>query len=107
MKEIAVSNFAESFNLNFLVIRVSCSLRGTPLFVPALVYIMPFASSPIMFHLSAGTIEVLWNGFHVTALTKLLYCLAREEGLIKPLSLRRRYVPQMIAEHGDRLQQHA
>lgn len=90
-----------------LVLRTACSLRGTPLFISALVYILPYTIVPLLYHLSAGTIEGLWYGFHTVALTKLLYCMAREEGLIKPFLQRRRYVPQMIAEHGDRLQQHA
>lgn len=91
----------------FLVCRVCISLRGTPFFVPSLFFLMPIASEPVYFYVSAGTIESYLRSISSMAIAKLLFCVAREQGYIVPFLQRRRYVPQMIAEHGDRLQLHA
>lgn len=90
-----------------LVLRVCVSLRGTPLFVPSLIFLMPFSTLPMIFNLSAGTIEVLFLSLSVIAKAKLLFCIAREQGLIVPWTQRKRYVPLMIEQHGDQLQQEA
>ncbi len=90
-----------------LILRVTISLRGTPLFVPSLVFLMPYTSAPIAFNLSAGTIDSVLSGVATIGLAKLLFCIAREQGLIIPWTQRKRYVPLMIEQHGDQLQQEA
>ncbi len=90
-----------------LVLRVTISLRGTPLLVPALVFLIPYTSSPVAFNLSAGSIEGILLNISTIGLAKLLFCIAREQGLIIPWTQRKRYVPLMIEQHGDQLQQEA
>lgn len=90
-----------------LVLRVCVSLRGTPLFVPSLIFLMSFSASPMLFNLSAGSIESVFLNFSTIAKAKLLFCIAREQGLIVPWTQRKRYVPLMIEQHGDQLQQEA
>lgn len=86
-----------------LMFRVCCSLRGTRLFVPALVLLMPSATILVLFPVHAGN-EVSFLGFLAnSALVKLLFCEARERGLIIPWMQRKYYVPKMIQEHGDQL----
>ena len=41
--------------------------------------------------------------FVPAALVKLAYCMARDEGMIQPIWGMKRYVPQMIREHGEEL----
>ena len=91
----------------FLILRVCSSLRGTSLFVPAMVLLMPFTQSLVFIYFNTATMQGYFTWFVTVANTKLLYCIAREQGLLMPWFQHRRYVPQMIAEHGDRLQQHA
>ncbi len=88
-----------------LILRTCSSLRGSPLFVPALVLLMPFTPLMIFIYFNTGRMHVYFNWFVTVANTKLLYCIAREQGLLIPWFQRRRYVPLMIEEHGDRLQQ--
>ena len=90
-----------------LVLRVCVSLRGTPLFVPSLIFLMPFSTSPMMFNLAGGTIDEVFANVATIAKAKLLFCIAREQGLIVPWTQRKRYVPLMIEQHGDQLQQEA
>lgn len=89
----------------FLVLRVCISLRGTPLFMPALIFLMPFTSSPVSFNLSAGSVDSVFWGITTIGLAKLLFCIAREQGIIVPWTQRKRYIPMMIEQHGNRLQQ--
>lgn len=88
-----------------LILRTCSSLRGSPLFVPALVLLMPFTQIVIFLYFNAGNMQGYFSWFVSVANTKLLYCIAREQGLLIPWFQRRRYVPLMIEEHGDRLQQ--
>lgn len=88
-----------------LILRTCSSLRGSPLFVPALVLLMPFTQIVIFLYFNTGNMQSYFNWFVSVANTKLLYCIAREQGLLIPWFQRRRYVPLMIEAHGDRLQQ--
>lgn len=88
----------------FLVLRVCISLRGTPLFVPTLIVLMPYASFPLLFNVSAGSIEMVMSYVSIIALAKLLFCIAKEQGLIVPWTQRKRYIPMMIEQHGNKLQ---
>ncbi len=89
----------------FLILRVCSSLRGTPLFVPAMVLLMPFTQTIFFIYFNTGTLTFYFSCFVTVANTKLLYCIAREQGLLIPWFQRRRYVPLMIETHGDKLQQ--
>ena len=86
-----------------LAFRVCCSLRGTRLFVPALVLLMPSATILVLFPGHAGNEVTFMNFLANSALVKLLFCEARERGLIIPWMQRKYYVPKMIQEHGDQL----
>ena len=61
----------------------------------------------MIFNLSAGTIDGVFANVATIAKAKLLFCIAREQGLIVPWTQRKRYVPLMIEQHGDQLQQEA
>lgn len=86
-----------------LAFRVCCSLRGTRLFVPALVLLMPSATILVILPVHAGNEVAFMNFLANSALVKLLFCEARERGLIIPWMQRKHYVPKMIQEHGDQL----
>jgi hypothetical protein len=72
-----------------------------------MVLLMPFTQSLVFIYFNTASMQGYFTWFVTVANTKLLYCIAREQGLLMPWFQHRRYVPQMIAEHGDRLQQHA
>ena len=86
-----------------LIIRICVSLRGTLMFAPALVLLMPFSTNLIFFYVHAGTLEAYFNMFSTIALTKFLYCVAREEGLLIPWGQRKRYIPKMIQDYEEKL----
>ncbi len=88
-----------------LMFRVCSSYRGSPMFPLAVINLMPFSVKSIAFYLSAGSVDTYFSTFTTIALAKLLFCIAREEGLVVPLLQHRRYVPLMIEEHGDKLRQ--
>lgn len=55
-------------------------------------------SGHLLFHLSAGTLPLVYVGFAETAIIKLFYCSVREAGLLRPLFRRESYVPLTIRE---------
>ena len=85
----------------FFQLRICSAWRGTPLFKPLLFYTVAVVVLPPKF---------VWGGADVTfhfvqfAIIKMFYCMAREEGRMKPLFQRHRYQPMMIEEHADRIQ---
>lgn len=86
-----------------LIIRICMSLRGTSIYVPALIMLMPFTSNLVFFYLDAGTLEKFFNFFVSIAQAKFFYCVAREEGLLIPWGQRKRYIPKMIQDYEDKL----
>ena len=74
--------------------------KNTPLFLPTMFFLLPFAAQPSLFYISAGTINNFFTSFSTIALIKLMYCVAREQGLIRSFLLPQKYVPQMIREDG-------
>lgn len=93
------------YYVSYLIIRTCFALRGTPLFVPAMVMLMPFTPNVLFVYVNAGDLSGYFTSFIIFAQAKLLFCIAREWGLIIPWSQRRRYVPLMIEQHGKQLQQ--
>lgn len=87
----------------FLMFRVCRALRGTPLYLPSLFLVLPYAAQPSLYYISAGTIVKFFNTYVALAMIKLLYCVAREEGILVPWHLRQRYVPLAIQAHEERL----
>ena len=85
----------------FYQLRICSAWRGSPLFKPLLFYTVAVVVLPPNF---------VWGGASVTfyfvqfAIIKMFYCMAREEGRMKPLFQRHRYQPMMIEEHADRIQ---
>lgn len=85
----------------FYQLRVCSAWRGTAVFKPLLFYTIAALVLPPRF---------VWGGaevaFHFVqfAIIKMFYCMAREEGRVKPLFRRQRYQPMMIEEHADRIQ---
>ena len=51
------------------------------------------------YYVGDGHVDYIPISFLQFALIKLGYCLLREEGIIKPLFLRRVYIPLAIREH--------
>lgn len=88
----------------YLAFRVCFCLKGNKLYLPALFYVLPYAGMIPYFFISAGTIAKFFASYSFLAVMKLFYCVAREEGIMKPWTLRKRYVPQVIREHRDELQ---
>lgn len=81
-----------------LVIQICMRLRGTPLYLPALFFILPYGGAPSLFYISAGTIIKFFNTYIFIAMIKLFYCVGREQGLIIPWLQQQRYVPLAIQE---------
>lgn len=86
-----------------LMLRVCRSLRGTPLYLPSLVFVLPYAAQPSLFYISAGTITKFFNTYVAISMIKFFYCVAREQGIIVPWHLRQRYIPLAIQAHEERL----
>lgn len=91
------------YSTGLLVFKVCLSLRNTPLFFSSLVLLMPFPSNMLMFPVAAGDLTYYFRWFIVVAQLKLLYCVAREQGLLIPWMQRRRYIPKMIQEYEEKL----
>ena len=83
---------------SFLIVRVCRAYRGSPMFGLAILFLCQFYGDMAHFYLSAGTIIRFFEVFVYLALAKVLYCIAREEGLIVPVFSKGRYNPMLIAE---------
>lgn len=59
---------------------------------------LPFAQSALSFVWGTQTLMHFFFDFYSLGLIKVLYCTAREEGRLRPLFLRERYVPMTIRE---------
>lgn len=89
--------------VGLLSLKVCSSLRNTPLFFPSLVLLIPFSSYMFLLFLSASTMRGYFGWFITAAQLKLLYCIAREQGLLIPWMQRKRYIPKMIQEYEEKL----
>lgn len=83
--------------------RVCNALRGTPLFFPLAFYVSAYPAMIPRFVFGAYASTLFIFQFTSLALIKYAYCMLREEGKLVPIWQRKRYVPQMIREHGDEL----
>lgn len=83
-----------------VVFRVCSAFQGQRIQFCYLYFLAPLAGGVGYFCLSAGTIPGVLGAMSYAALGKVLYCMAREEGLIQPLFLRRTYVPLMHRPQG-------
>ncbi len=88
-----------------MMFRTAMAYRGTNMFLPALFLIVPYAGQPAYFFISAGTIPKFFDTYVFLATIKIFYCVGREKGIILPWGAQQRYVPQVIREHGEELQQ--
>lgn len=86
--------------------RVCFALRGSPLFFPIVFYVAGYAALIPELCLGAHGAKQFILQFSSLALIKWAYCVLREEGKLIPIWQRKRYVPQMIREHGDALGNH-
>lgn len=86
-----------------LVFKVCSSLRNTPFYVPAMVQLIPITPLLLMFFVSATDMTYYFGLFVTVAQLKLLYCVAREQGLLIPWMQRKHYVPKMIQEYEEKL----
>lgn len=84
--------------------RVCFAWKGRDLFLPVLFFALPYASAPALFYISEGTVTKFFASYTTLAVIKLFYCVGREEGIITPWLLRKRYVPMVIRAHGDEIQ---
>lgn len=82
----------------FLIVRVCRAYRGTPMFTVAVLFTCMFFGEMAHFYLSCGVIFKFFDDFVYLALAKVLYCIAREEGIIVPVFSKGRYNPMLIAE---------
>lgn len=82
------------------------ALRGSPLFFPIVFYVAGYAALIPELCLGAHGDKQFIFQFSSLALIKWVYCMLREEGKLIPIWQRKRYVPQMIREHGDALGNH-
>lgn len=87
----------------YLMFRVCMSVKGTPLYFPALFYLIPYAGAPSLFYISEGTFMKFFATYIQLVLAKLIFCLAREQKILIPVMERKRYVPQMIREHEEQI----
>lgn len=94
---------ATVYGTALLACRVCSSLRNTQFYLPSMVLLMPFTCQMLMIFLSAESM-ILYFGWYITvAQLKLLYIVAREQGLLIPWMQRRRYIPKMIQEYEEKL----
>lgn len=83
-----------------LMFRTCFAWKRTAMFFPAIFFLLPYAAQPSLFYISEGTIIKFFTTFSAIGLIKLMYCVAREQGLIRSFLLPQKYVPQMIREDG-------
>lgn len=86
-----------------LMLRTCKALRGNSLYLPSLFFALPLIGEMAHFYISAGTIVKFYKSFVYIAMIKLLYCVAREQGLLIPWMRRQHYVPLVIQEHENRI----
>ena len=84
-----------------MMFRVCMALKGTPMYFPAIFFLLPYAGQPSLFFISAGTIPKFFATYTYLALIKLFYCVGREQGFIVPLAMQRHYVPLLIREQEE------
>jgi hypothetical protein len=84
-----------------MMFRVCMALKGTPMYFPAIFFLLPYAGEPSLFFISAGTIPKFFSTYTYLALIKLFYCVGREQGFIVPLAMQRHYVPLLIREQEE------
>lgn len=83
-----------------VIFRACGAFQGQRVQFCYLYFLSPLAGGVGYFCLSAGTISGVFGAMSQLALGKVVYCMAREEGLIQPLFLRRTYVPLMHRPQG-------
>ncbi len=80
------------------------SLYGTGLFAPFLFYVAPITMECLDFFSFQGSVRYFFGKpMEVIIMLKLMYCIAREQGWLKPVFEKKKYIPQMIQEHGERI----
>ena len=80
---------------------VCAAWRGSTLFKPLMFYVVSISVLPLTF-VWGGSAELSLH-FAQFAIIKMAYCMAREQGRLKPLFQRHKYQPLMIQEYGDRV----
>lgn len=76
-----------------IVARACHAYQGQRVQFYYLYFLAPIAGGVAVFYLSAGTIPGVFGLMTQAALGKVVYCIAREEGVLKPLFSRKIYVP--------------
>ena len=87
----------------YAVWRVCVAVKGTRLYIPALLLLTPYFGAPFQFFVSAGTFPKFFATFVTLSMAKLLFCVAREQRLLIPFLERQKYVPEMIRAHEERV----
>lgn len=76
-----------------VICRACGAFQGQKIQFYYLYFLAPLGGSVAHFCLSAGTIGGVFGMMTYFALGKVVYCMARDEGLLKPLFSRKEYVP--------------
>lgn len=102
IKRIGLMGLA-SVNLMFIcgligLVKVSNAYRGIAEYPYLISMCLPFASIALTFVIGTQTFIQVFETLLPLGYIKLLYCLAREQGKIRPLFVRSAYVPLVIRE---------
>ena len=89
----------------FYGLRLSRAYLGTKLQLPALYTSLTLISQVFMIYLSAGSMGKIFSYYYSIAIIKLLYCLAAEQKLLKPLFSREHYTPMVQRRIGNQSEQ--
>lgn len=82
----------------FVLMQMARAYRHHPDFPVMMVFSLPFAGLALSYSVGTQTLVHAFAGFQYLAVVKVLYCFAREQGLLLPAFVNRAYIPMMIQE---------
>ena len=87
-----------SLTMLFYTFRTCISLRSVDGREYVYFFVIPLVGFFFLFYISAGSFESIFGAFLKVLIMKVVYVLARERGLIKPLFSKKVYIPLMHRE---------
>lgn len=82
----------------FYLVKVSCAYFGRKEYPHIMAMCLPFAAIALTFVIGTQTFIHVFNTFISLSFIKMLYCTARDRGMVRPLFTRPQYVPMVIRE---------
>lgn len=81
-----------------MIYAVSCAYAGTQYYPAIMAMSLPWAAVALSYAWGSGDLSYFFSAWTFLGIIKLLYCAARERGLLRPLFQRDQYVPMTIRD---------